>query len=99
MTKTQRVFSDVETGFKWSLYQDETDNFHLIMDEPQGYSAPSIGSEVNGFYICAHTACTIRLNTKTDVELPTGTFYNMKEGEKITHKKFIGFKRFTKVND
>lgn len=47
--------------------------------------------------ICAHTGVTIKLNNKKTIKLDMGEFYNMKEGEVITHKKYIGFDKFIKV--
>ena len=97
LQKTQRQFKDVESGYYFQLYKDNTDNFHLINDKYQGEEAPTIGTEVNGFFICAHCGITIKLNGKKQVKLNTGEFYNTKEGEEITHKKYIGFSKFTKI--
>ena len=97
---TQRVFKDVETGQDFRLYTDDTQSKYQLITEggnkPTDYAK---GTQVNGFYICAHTGVTIKINGSKEVSLPRGTFYNIKEDEVITHKKFIGFKKFTKVKE
>ena len=55
------------------------------------------GCEVNGFYISAHTGAEIKLNTGKKIFVDRLEFYNCKEGEKVTHRKFIGFSRFSKL--
>lgn len=97
MKKTARQYENIETGYIYSLYQDQTDNFHLIIDEDQGPEAPAIGTECNGFYICAFTDTYIKINNTKVIKLPWGTFYNIKEGEEITHKKFFIEKKFRKA--
>ncbi|MES2395872.1 MAG: hypothetical protein V4549_07710 [Bacteroidota bacterium] len=96
LEKTNRSFTDVETGHKFDLYKDETDSYHLIFPKSKNQYDPAEGTQVNGFYICAHTGVTIKINNTKIVKLEMGQFYNMKAGEKITHKKFIGFTKFTK---
>lgn len=98
MIATQRQYKDVETGEIFRLFtsQDQS-KFHLLKDETNATFNFPKGTGVNGFYICAFTSCTIKINGKKEVFLPMGSFYNLKEGEEITHKKFIGFKRFSKV--
>lgn len=98
LTKTKRSFTDVETGNKFDLYQDQSDNYHLIAPKPKESNQPNEGTEVNGFYICAHCGITLKINNTKVIKLDTGQFYNFKEGEAITHKKFVGFSKFTKVN-
>lgn len=93
--KTKRQYMDVETNEYFDLYSDSnTHEFSLISN---GSKRHAKGTEVNGFYICSHTSCTIKINAKKQIYLPQGTFYNLKEGEKVTHRKFICFSRFTKV--
>jgi uncharacterized membrane protein YfhO len=93
--KTQRSFKDVETKEIFCLLMDdETKDFKLVSDGSEVFAK---GTEVNGFYICAHTDVTIKINNSRQIKLNRGTFYNLKENEKITHKKFTGFSRFTKV--
>jgi hypothetical protein len=97
MQKTQRTYTDAETGIMYALYKDSADRFRLILDTPQGPQAPTPGTEVNGFYLCAFTACTIKINKTKQVRLNMGQFYTLKEGEQVTHCKYIGFDKFTKV--
>jgi hypothetical protein len=97
LRKTQREFSSVETGIYYSLYMDNADRYYLIIDKNQGEKSPTIGTQANGFFICSHTGVTIKINNTKQVALNMGTFYNLKEGEKITHKKYTGFSRFTKI--
>ena len=100
LIKTQRTFTDVETKKRFSLYQDEeTKDFELIFDEPTGDPTEHAkGTTVNGFYVAAHDDTEIKLNTKKIVKLPRGYFYNLKEGEKVTHRKFTCLKQnFKKV--
>lgn len=95
MIPTQRTFRDIETGEYFRLYEHpERHTFKLISDGSKKF-AP--GTEVNGFYICAHCGVDIKINSQKIVNLDMGSFYNLKEGEKITHKKFFMQKRFSKV--
>lgn len=99
LIKTERKFKDIETGKYFSLYQDsETKEFELIYDEPKGDLGILEGTAVNGFYIAAHDDMQIKLNTGKIVKLPRGTFYNLKEDEIVTHRKFTALKmNFRKV--
>ena len=99
LQKTQRTFVDIETKKRFSLYQDaDTKELSLIYDTSKDSSDMANGTTVNGWYIAAHNAITIKLNNKKIVSLPSGYFYNLKESEEVTHKKFTGLqKRFTKV--
>lgn len=93
--KTNRYFYDIETNEVCDLWMDNiTHEFKLVH---RGSEDTVKGSEVNGFYICAHSSVTIKINGKRQVHLQMGTFYHIKEGEKVTHKKYPGFKKFTKV--
>lgn len=96
MERTNRSFNDVESGEKFILYKEANDNFRLISDGSEKHAK---GTEVNGFYICAHCGVTLKIDNKKQIHLPMGTFYNLKEDEKITHKKYIGFEKFTKVKN
>ena len=85
--QTERKYTDVETREVFPLWHDlTTGNYKLENDR----------AKVNGFYMSAHTALTIRLNNKKEIELNTGEFYNLKEGEDVTHVRYCGFK-FKKV--
>lgn len=96
MIQTNRNFTDVETGDVFRLYTSKDNSvYHLIAENNTNKVAP--GTEVNGFYISAHTSQHIKIDGKKIVYLPIGSFYNMKQGEKITHKKYTGFNKFTKV--
>lgn len=96
MQSTNRTFTDVEKGYKCRLYtSQDASTFHLIYEGQHDKIAD--GSEVNGFYLCAHTGVTIKINNKKIVQLDMGQFYHKKEGEVITHKKYTGFKKFTKI--
>jgi len=93
--QTQRTFTDIETGEIFELYMDSDTHEYFLHAE--GSENLARGSEVNGFYICAHTSSDVKINGKKIVHLPSGSFYNLKEGEQITHRKFCGFTRFQKV--
>lgn len=97
MRKTQRTYTDVETGIEYSLYMDNADRYHLIIDKHQGPQAPTIGTEKNGFYICAHTAVTVKTNKKRTVFLDMGQFLGLSEGEEVVKRKFVGFNKFYKM--
>jgi hypothetical protein len=96
MVRTKRSFIDIEDKEVFVLYQESNDSFRLISDGSEKYAK---GTEVNGFYICAHCGVTIKINNKKQITLPMGTFYNLKENEVITHKKYTGFDKFTKVKN
>lgn len=96
MTPTKRIYTDVETGYQCRLYtSNDNSKFHLIYEGQPDKIAD--GNEVNGYYLSAHTGTTIRINCKKEIFVSSGQFYNLKEGEKITHRKFIGFPRFAKI--
>lgn len=95
MERTNRIFTDTESKEIFVLYTNSNGNYHLISD---GSDKHAKGTEVNGFYICAHCGVTIKINNAKIVKLNQGEFYNFKENELVTHKKYIGFKRFTKTN-
>jgi hypothetical protein len=93
--RTQRTFENVETKEVFALYMhSETHEYKLISDGSEKHAA---GTEVNGFYIAPHTSVTLKINGTKQVYVGNGQFYNIKEGETITHKKYIGFKKFTKA--
>lgn len=96
MEATKRTYTNVETGYTCRLYTScDASKFHLIYENNEP-TAPANGSEVNGYYLAAHTGATIKLNTGKQVKVNSGEFYNLKDGEKVTHRKFIGFSKFTK---
>ncbi len=95
MESTNRIFENVENGHKCRLYTSKDRSvYHLIYEGQDEIIAD--GSEVNGFYLLAHTGGTIRLNNNKEIELQAGQFYNLKESEKVTHVKYTGFKKFKK---
>jgi len=96
MQPTQRTYTDVETGYTCRLYTSlDGSKYHLIFEGQNDEIAD--GSEVNGFYIAAHTGAEIKLNTKKRINVSSGQFYHLKEGETVTHRKFIGFDKFVKL--
>lgn len=96
MKSTQRTYTDVETGYNTRLYTSlDGSKFHLIYEGQHDKIAD--GSEVNGFYISAHTGAEIKLNTGKKIFIGMGNFYNLKQGEKVTHRKFTGFNKFSKI--
>lgn len=99
MTATQRNFKDIETGKVFDLFIDETtkSNYKLIYTQSTDTMDMANGTEVNGFYISAGYPLLIKLNTKKIIKLEKGTFYNLKEGEEVTHRKYEGQKRFIKA--
>ena len=95
MNPTQRIFENVETGESFRLYTScDASKYHLISE---GNKKRSDGTEVNGFYLAPFTGASIKLNNGKVVNIGTGQFYHLKENEKVTHRKFTGFKKFTKV--
>jgi hypothetical protein len=93
---TNRTFRNVETGHNARLYTShDNSQYHLIYEGQHEEIAD--GCEVNGFYISAHTGAEIKLNTGKKIFVDRLEFYNCKEGEKVTHRKFIGFSRFSKL--
>ena len=95
MIATNRIYTDSGTGEKFRLHRNETNHdFSLISD---GSKKLAKGTKVNGFYLCTFDAVSIKINNSRIVNLGMGEFYNLQEGEKVTHKKFAGFKKFRKV--
>jgi hypothetical protein len=96
MQPTQRTYTDAETGLNTRLYTSlDGSKFHLICEGQPDIIAD--GSEINGFYIAAHTGAEIKLNTGKKIFISCGSFYHLKEGEQVTHRKFVGFSKFTKL--
>ncbi len=94
---TKRKFEDVETNKVFCLYMhSETHEYKLIYNSSVNSNDLANGAEINGFYISAHSGAQIKINNKKTVSLTIGQFYNLKEGEQVTHRKFTGFKKFTK---
>ncbi len=97
---TNRVYRNVLTDKPFRLWSNtDTHEFSLIS---VGTETHAKGTTVNGWYLAAHTSMHIKLNTGKIVYLPQGTFYNLVENEqgvieKVTHIKYCGFKRFTKI--
>lgn len=87
MIRTNRTFTNAETGKEYILFtSQDASKYHLIGEE-----------EIKAFYISAHYSQTIKLNTGKVVSLGAGTFYELKDGEKVTHQKIAGRNKFTKV--
>ena len=91
MDKTQRTYTNIETNELYSLYRNpNTDQIALVkQDNGEILREP--------FYACGFDSLTIRLNTKKEINLNSGSFYQLKEDEKVTHRKFAGFNKFSKV--
>lgn len=84
LQETNRIFRDVETGNKFRLYTSlDGSKYHLLSEDN---SSLADGCEVNGFYIMMQGG-SIRLNNGKEITLNPFQFYNLKEGEKITHTK------------
>jgi hypothetical protein len=96
MQPTNRTFKNIENGFTCRLYTSaDKSQYHLIYEGQHDKIAD--GSEVNGFYLLAHTGGVLKINGKKQIKLQMGEFYNLKEGEKVTHIKYTGFQKFTKI--
>lgn len=94
---TKRNFRNVETGDIFKLYMNQITNEYKLIFEGENHPKMSKGTQVNGWYLSAHTPIEIKLNNSKIVRLGTGDFYNLKEEEEVTHKKYCGFKKFTKI--
>lgn len=96
MEPSKRIYTNVETGNRYRLYtSNDASKYHLLAEGQLEKIAD--GSEVNGFYIAAHIGAHIKLNTGKTIFVNSGEFYNLKEGEQVTHRKFVGFSKFTKL--
>ena len=95
MTPTNRTFIDVETGYKTRLYTShDASKYHLIYEgQPQKIAD---GFEVNRWYIMT-VGGHIRLSTGKTIALKFNEFYHLKDGERITHTKIEGQKKFRKI--
>ena len=96
LTETNRTFIVVETGYKTRLCtSNDASKYYLIFEgQPEKIAN---GSEVNGFFLAAHSGVEIKINNRKIVKVPMGYFYSLKENEVITHKKYDGFSKFTKI--
>lgn len=96
LNATNRTFTDIETGYKTRLYTSlDASKYHLIFEGQQEKIAD--GCEVNGFFAAIHSGIEIKINGSKKIYIPNGCFYNLKEGEIITHKRYDGFTKFTKA--
>ena len=98
MEKTNRVYTDVETGKIWNLHFDSQKNsYHLIYENKGDQMDHATGSEVNGFYATVNEI-DLKINSKKIIKLPACSFYNLKENEHVTHKRYTGIqKNFSKI--
>lgn len=85
MTLTNRTYKDFETGIVHSLLQDDETGRQILSVN---------GNSINSFF--AAQISTVQLKVRNDaegyiktVEIPRGTFYAVKSGEKITKTKHI----------
>lgn len=96
---TNRKVKNVISGDIFRLYNDPNGSvFRLISDSDDNNGRIAGGSEVNGFYLVMNAGVTIKINGSKTIKLGPGEFYNLLDGEKITHKKYVGSKRFSKVS-
>ncbi len=91
---TERIFTCVETGHKYRLYTHPEKKGNTLISEI-GHS-PEFGFYASSF------AQRIKLNTGKIVELQPMSFYALKEGEQVTHRKLLQsgdtyLKRFSKI--
>lgn len=92
---SNRVYRDIETNEIFTLYvNSNTHTYKLISEGSEKFAK---GTEVNGWYLSAFHPMTIRLNTKKEVNLSGGEFYNLKEGEEVKSRRFLGYDKFEKV--
>ena len=89
LIQSQRSYSNKETGQIFTLYTDSDKHTHHLID--------SKGNEAKPFYVCAFDSVQIKINNSKIISLSMGEFYHLKEGEKATHKKYAGFKKFSKI--
>lgn len=95
LLQTKRSYTNVETGELYDLWHDSnTDVYKLISP---GSNNLAKGTEANGWYLSTSFDVIIKIDRTKEIELKIGQFYNLKEGEKVTHKKYLGFKRFSKA--
>ena len=100
---TQRTFRDCETQEEFRLYMHDTKHCYKLIKDVSSKNLAA-GTEVNGFYIAAHTSLDLKLNTKKIVHIDRGEFYNLKQNEdgvieQPTHIKYCGFEKFTKISN
>jgi hypothetical protein len=96
-TETQRKFKEVDTSLIYTLYQNQnTKSYKLIFEDNKNPADPVNGTEINGFYLTC-IGIDLKLNTGKTIKLQTNEFYNLKEGEKITHVKRVNHKKFVKA--
>ena len=97
---TNRSFTNIETGKKFRLYMDENREFALIYESNKNNMDMANGTSVNGWYLSAHTSIDVKINNSKIVKIPNGSFYNLKEGETVTHSRYSGMqKNFKKVSN
>ena len=86
--RTQRQFKEVNTGVLYYLHCDQyTNKTHLENDE---------GEQINAYFYNARTTTTVKTNKRT-VSLNVGQFLHIEPGETLTHQKYLGRTKFSKI--
>lgn len=89
LKQTERSYRNIDDDKLYRLYMDNiTHNYALINQDT---------IIQDNFYLAAHTAVEIKINNSRIISLNRGFFCCLKPNEKVTHKKYAGFKRFTKI--
>lgn len=90
LTKSNRLYTDVNSNVKYDVYRDEnTHGLHFIDNEGNELKKP--------YYACAFDSVTIKLNTGRTIDLSLNDMYVCKEGEKVVSRRFAGFNKFSKL--
>jgi transcription-repair coupling factor (superfamily II helicase) len=77
LTPTNRTYTNAETGEECKLYTSADESrLHLI------------GKTEIVRYYATQIDLTIKLNTKRIINLQRGEYYELKEGEQVTHVKY-----------
>ena len=86
--RTQRQFNEVTTGKPYYLHCDPyTNKTHLENDE---------GEQIKAYFYNAWTTTTVKTNERT-VSLNVGQFLQLEPGETLTHQKYLGRTKFSKI--
>lgn len=94
--KTERTFTDIETGYKFMQWQNPETHQIKLLAEGQPDKIPNRAQPSN-FY-ASNFPQDIKLNTGKIIALKPQTFYSIKKGEIVTHRKIEGLhKKFVRI--
>lgn len=89
LVKSQRTYSNYNTGETFEMFVDSDTHNKILIN-------PINGEKITAFVLCAFDAIEYKTNKGKIIGLSMGEFLP-NPNNIITHKRFLGFKRFVKL--